>query len=109
MVSPGVCLGIPAFHDSGPCKPLQAVLVSLCCNNGALLTTSKLGSLNYKHLCFAHGSMAVALLNASGLGWSWLQHVGKIQVCSLSSHLGNKTKVVLLHKEGSSARHKTCQ
>ena len=85
MVSLGISLNTTASHDSSLCNPFQAILVSLCCTNGALLTTPKLSSLNHKCLCFIHGSMALALLNAAGVGWAWPQHVRKIQVCSIVS------------------------
>lgn len=75
-------LDMPAFHASWLCTLLKAILISLCCKNGAI--TFKL-SLNHKHLCFTHGSVPMAGLNAAGLRWTWLQHMGWIWVCSLSS------------------------
>lgn len=58
------------FHAAHLCKPLQDVSVSLCSNNGALLSTSKLSSLNSKHLFFTCGSVVVELLDAAGVCWT---------------------------------------
>ena len=70
MGSQGLFLDTPAFHAVRLCEPLQTVLVSICSNNGALLSTSKLSSSNPKQLFFTCGSVPVALLDAAGLCWT---------------------------------------
>lgn len=98
MVSLGVSLDTPAFHASCLCKPVRPILISLCSNDGAI--TLKLGSLNQKHFCFTHGSMAVALLNAAGLGWTWLQACGKDPGLLSLLILGPRLKGAPTHCQG---------